>query len=120
MTDILYHLDKVNMIVFPPAQCSRGSDKGQVLDTDLLIEERASPRLVAYSFRHTIKEALRSAGVLNHLQDRIMGHSGEGRISAGYGAGRSQLSETRKALVAAMEFLGDVDPTIYSERERMK
>ena len=79
-----------------------------------------SPRLVAYSYRHTLKEALRSAGVLNHVQDRIMGHSGEGQISARYGSPRVRLSEARDALVAAMEYLGDIDPSIYSEQERMK
>ena len=79
-----------------------------------------SPRLVAYSFRHTLKEALRSAGVLNHLQDRIMGHTGEGRIPAGYGATLGDLSETKIALEAALECLGEVNPSIYSEAERMK
>ena len=79
-----------------------------------------SRRLSAYSYRHTLKEALRAAGVLNHIQDRIMGHSGEGKISARYGSPRAHLSEARDALIAAMEHLGSVDDSIYSEKERMK
>ena len=79
-----------------------------------------SPRLVAYSFRHTIKEAMRSAGVLNHIQDRIMGHAGEGAVSDRYGSPRARLSETQDALKKALKHLGDVDDSIYSEAERMK
>lgn len=79
-----------------------------------------SSRLVSYSFRHNVKEALRLAGVLNHVQDRIMGHSGEGQISARYGSPRARLSEAKDALERALDHRGDVDDSIFSERERMK
>lgn len=101
---------------------TRGAD---VISTKLNSAIRAagvprSPRLVAYSFRHGIKESLRSAGILNHIQDRIMGYAGEGAISDRYGSPRARLTETRDALKKALEFLGDVDSSIYSEAERVK
>ena len=78
-----------------------------------------SPKLVAYSYRHTIKEALRSAGVADHIQRRLLGHAGHG-VADRYGSPRARLSEAKDALVAAIECLGDVDDSIYSEKERMK
>ncbi len=78
-----------------------------------------SPRLSAYSFRHTLAEALKSANIPPHLQDRLLGHAG-GKMSARYGASRGRLVDARDAILAAMPFLGDVDDSIYSEQERMK
>ncbi len=77
-----------------------------------------SPRLSAYSLRHTLAEALRSSGALNHIQDRIMGHTVPG-MAGRYGASRGLLGTARDALVAAMEHLGDVDDSIFSEAERL-
>lgn len=77
-----------------------------------------SPRLVAYSYRHTIKEALRSAGVADHVQRRVLGHAGHG-VADRYGSPQGRLAEARDALVAAMAHLGDVDPAIYGARERL-
>ena len=37
-----------------------------------------------------------------------------------YGSPRVRLEEARDALTAALECLGDVDDSIYSEQERMK
>jgi integrase len=76
-----------------------------------------SPRLTAYSFRHTIKEALRSASIPDHIQRRIMGHSGHG-VADNYGSPKARLSEARAALELAMDHLGDIDPVIYGHRER--
>jgi integrase len=78
-----------------------------------------SPRLTAYSFRHTVKEAMRSAGVVDHVQRRLLGHSGQG-VADRYGSPRGRLNEAREALERALEHLGDVDPAIYSEQERIK
>lgn len=78
-----------------------------------------STRLVAYSFRHTMKEALRSAGVADHVQRRLLGHAGQG-VADRYGSPHARLAEARDALESAMGFLGDVDPAIYSARERPK
>ena len=77
-----------------------------------------SPRLVAYSFRHCLKEALRSARVVDHVQRRLLGHAGAG-VADRYGSPRARLSEARDALIAAMEHLGSVDDSIYSEGERL-
>lgn len=77
-----------------------------------------SPRLVAYSFRHTIKEALRSAGVSDHVQRRILGHAGHG-VADRYGSTQLRLAEARDALQAAMEHLGDVDDKVYGPVERL-
>jgi len=78
-----------------------------------------SPRLTGYSFRHTIKESLRSAGVADHIQRRVLGHAGQG-VADRYGSPRARLTEARDALTAALDHLGDVDPSIYSERERFE
>ncbi len=78
-----------------------------------------SKRLSAYSYRHTLAEAMRSAGIPQHIHDRIMGHTAPG-IAGRYGSPRARLSEARDALERALEHLGDVDPSIYSERERIK
>ena len=77
-----------------------------------------SKRLTAYSFRHTVKEALRSAGVLDHIQRRLLGHSGHG-VPDRYGAPQIRLAEARDAMEKALEHLGDVDPANYSEAERL-
>ena len=78
-----------------------------------------SKRLTAYSFRHTVKEALRSAAVVDHVQRRLMGHAGQG-VADRYGSPRARLAEARDALTAAMEHLGDVDSAIYTAAERIE
>lgn len=77
-----------------------------------------SSRLTAYSFRHTLKEALRSAGVADHVQRRILGHAGAG-VADRYGSPSGRLTETRDALQAAIGHLGDVDDAIFSTKERI-
>jgi integrase len=78
-----------------------------------------SPRLTAYSFRHTMKEALRSAGVPDHVQRRLLGHAGQG-VADRYGSRHARLAEAKSAIAEAMKHLGDVDDAIYSARERLK
>ncbi len=77
-----------------------------------------SPRLTAYSLRHTLKEAMRSAGVLDHIQRRVLGHAGHG-VADTYGSSRVRLSDARDAILAALDHLGDVDDSIYSEAEQL-
>ncbi|EIM27200.1 site-specific integrase [Microvirga lotononidis] len=43
-------------------------------------------RLVWHSWRHTVKDLMRNAGVPPDLQNRILGHTGDG-VSANYGRG---------------------------------
>jgi integrase len=78
-----------------------------------------SPRLVSYSYRHTMKEALRSAGVADHVQRRLLGHAGHG-VADRYGSPHGRLAEARDALVRAMDHLGDVDERIYRADERVQ
>jgi len=75
-----------------------------------------STRLVAYSFRHTLEEALRSAGVREHTQKRIMGHA-DTSITGRYGAPAGMLEELRQALRSAEPLLGKVDASIYTQAE---
>ena len=77
-----------------------------------------SPRLTAYSFRHGLVEALRVAGVQDDLRRRLLGHAARD-IHGRYGATRPQLVEARDAMLAALEHLGDIDPSVYSEAERL-
>jgi integrase len=77
-----------------------------------------SPRLVAYSYRHTIKEALRAAGVAEHVQRRLLGHSGR-HGADNYGSPATRFKEVHAALAKALECLGDVEPSIYSKKERV-
>lgn len=78
-----------------------------------------SRRLTVYSFRHTVKEALRSAGVVDHVQRRVLGHAGEG-VADKYGSPRARLAEVAEAMKAALPHLGDIDDSVYSESERVK
>lgn len=75
-----------------------------------------SPRLVAYSLRHSLEEALRSAGAREHTQKRIMGHT-DTSITGRYGAPAGLLEELQDALRKAEPLLGKVDATIYSADE---
>ncbi|MEO0400462.1 MAG: tyrosine-type recombinase/integrase [Pseudomonadota bacterium] len=75
-----------------------------------------SSRLVAYSFRHTLEEALRSAGVREHTQKRIMGHT-DSSITGRYGAPAGMLEELRNAIRDASRVLGRVDISIYTSSE---
>ncbi len=75
-----------------------------------------SPRLVVYSFRHTMEEAMRSAGVREHTQKRIMGHTDQS-ITGRYGAPHGQLEELQTAIKEGTAVLGKVDATVFSETE---
>ena len=77
-----------------------------------------SSKLVAYSFRHTRKEAMRSAGVVDHIQRRLLGHAGHG-VADRYGSPRARLSEARNALVAALECLGDVERILKRKKNSL-
>ncbi len=77
-----------------------------------------SKRLTVYSYRHAVTEALRAAGVPDHVQRRLMGHAGHG-VHDRYGSRQSRLVEARDALLAAMKHLGDIDDSEYENHERM-
>jgi len=46
----------------------------------------ADARLVVHSFRHTVKDRLRAAGVEETVQRQVLGHAGEG-VASSYGQG---------------------------------
>ena len=73
---------------------------------------KAPNRLIAYSFRHSMKEALRVAEVLDDTQDALMGHAKKG-MGAHYGAARRRPAVLQEALQRAVRHLGDVDETEY-------
>ncbi len=47
-----------------------------------------------------------------------MGHAGHG-VADNYGSPQARLSEAKGALEVAMDHLGNIDPSIYSHKERM-
>ena len=77
-----------------------------------------SPRLTSYSFRHGIVEALRVAKVQDDLRRRLMGHAARD-IHGKYGATMPELVESRDAMLAAMECLGDIAGSVYTKAERL-
>ncbi len=74
-------------------------------------------RLVAYSFRHTLKEAMRAAGVGERLQDRILGHAGQNGVADNYGSPSARLADMADALNKAIPLLGQVDLAIFEPHE---
>lgn len=84
-----------------------------------IIQEARVPKsthLVAYSFRHTLEEALRSAEVPIHNQKRILGHD-DGSTTGRYGAPAGPPTDLKTALERAIPKFGTVDQSIYSEQE---
>ena len=76
-----------------------------------------TPRLTCYSFRHTIKAALRESNAPTFITDRIMGHAGEKGAGGLYGASKARLDAKRAALEAAHGVLGQVERAIFSKDE---
>lgn len=66
-----------------------------------------SPKLVAYSFRHTMKEALRAAGVPVEDQWDILGHSNP-TVASRYGSPIRDLKKVKRQLDKAVKELGNV------------
>ena len=62
---------------------------------------------------------MRSAGVADHVQRRVLGHTGQG-VADRYGSPQVRLSEACDALERAMAHHGDVDTAIYSAKQRIK
>lgn len=72
-----------------------------------------TPRLVAYSFRHTMAEALDRASVGQVVRDRVLGK----QKADGYGANELPVSEAKAALEAAIPLLGHIDEVEYTQAE---
>ena len=83
-------------------------------------------RLVAYSFRHTVKQALDDSGAKESVHCALMGHAGNG-VHENYGAtykGRGLLRDALKAALTGVDdnrvpFLGNIDSINYSPAERV-
>ena len=58
------------------------------------------------------------AGVHDDLRRHLMGHAARD-IHGKYGATNPQLVEARDAMLAALEHLGDIDDSNYTEAERL-
>jgi integrase len=69
-------------------------------------------RLVAYSFRHTMKEALIASDASERVQRRILGHKGNDSADS-YGAPLGALKQSLNALERALPLLGDIDSSEY-------
>ncbi|MBI1213788.1 MAG: tyrosine-type recombinase/integrase [Alphaproteobacteria bacterium] len=78
-----------------------------------------SPRLVAYSFRHSMIEALKVTGASSDLRRLIAGHAAKDAHDK-YGAPAALLREARDAMLKAVERLGDVDESIYAGAELVR
>lgn len=70
-------------------------------------------RLVTYSFRHTMAEALDRAGVGQVVRDRVLGKQKADQ----YGANELPMEDALTALETAIPLLGDVDSIEYTADE---
>ncbi len=76
----------------------------------------ARGRLSAGSYRHTMKAALRVAGIREDLQRYALGHAG-GAVADNYGAPDALLEELRDAFEKALPKLGEVNLRIFKPAE---
>ncbi|MDH3738834.1 MAG: tyrosine-type recombinase/integrase [Alphaproteobacteria bacterium] len=106
--------------VFPGFHLERGADllSAKVVKAIRAAGVHKSPRLTAHSFRHTVAEALRVSGASYHLQRRILGHASRDESDM-YGSPVARLEELAGAMEKALEHLGEVDDSNYTEQERM-
>lgn len=75
-----------------------------------------SPRLVAYSFRHSLAEALRISGAPDFHAKAIMGHS-DASTTGRYGSGGVAVAELLVSLQKATNRLGEVPAHVYRPEE---
>jgi len=96
------------------------NSKGASVQMNALLRAAGIPkstRLVVYSLRHGMIEALRQSGTLDHVQNAITGHA-DGKMSARYGAGGLDMRVMAEALEAAIGRLGNVPEHVYENHER--
>lgn len=73
-------------------------------------------RLCAYSFRHTLEEALRVSEASYDIQQAILGHARKG-MTERYGAPQKKLETLLAALKTAQGVMGDVSRDNYRQGE---
>lgn len=66
-----------------------------------------SPKLVGYSFRHTMKEAMRTADIPIEDQWYLLGHANP-TVAARYGSPKKDLGKLKRHMDKAVRLLGDV------------
>jgi integrase len=94
--------------LFPPTCWQTGSLSARLNKALRSAGVPKSSSLTAYSFRHTIAEALRTTDAPFDVQQAILGHA-KTTITERYGAGRVALSRMQSALAGAL--------TTYPARE---
>lgn len=75
-----------------------------------------SRRLVPYSFRHTVAEALKVSSVPDYHTKAIMGHADQ-TMTGIYGAGGVDIGDLLLSLQTAIARLGDVPDYVYRPEE---
>tara|TARA_R110000751_G_scaffold80214_1_gene161750 strand:+ start:6243 stop:7688 length:1446 start_codon:yes stop_codon:yes gene_type:complete len=108
--------DRPNGAIFdPPFTSTSGLSRrlGMVLRSAGIPK---STRLVPYSFRHSVAEALRVSGAPDHHAKAIMGHA-DPSMSGRYGAGSVDLEALLASLEGAIACLGEVPAHIYRVEE---
>jgi|GEM_PF-2136784 len=73
-------------------------------------------RLVVYSFRHTVNQAMLVSDARQHLRYSLLGHT-EGAVNAVYGAGGVDMGELKAAMEEAFERLGEAPDYLYTPEE---
>lgn len=102
--------------VFPPS-CRDSSKLSQRLNKAIKSAGvPTSPRLVAYSFRHGMAEALKAAEVPIEVRRSLLGHEEPG-ASGGYGVEHRPPQRLLKALEVAVPHLGAIDTAVYARGE---
>jgi len=76
----------------------------------------ASPRLVPYSYRHSLVAAMRVAEINEDTRNYIEGHSRRG-VSGRYGSRHLPLDMILAAMERSLSHLGEVDPADYRPGE---
>ena len=66
-----------------------------------------TPKLVGYSFRHTMKEAMRAADIPMEDQWYLLGHTNP-TIASRYGSPKKDLTKLKRYIDKAIKLLGDV------------
>lgn len=102
--------------LFPKAAAKPDSFSARLNDAIRKSGVPRSKRLTAYSFRHTMKEAMRNARVPELTQRAILGHSSK-EVADQYGPPERPLGELQEAVVNAIPLLGNVDQSIFTQAE---
>jgi integrase len=88
--------------LFPRFAKPRGTDNCSTQLMSRLRKVTTNPKHVVHSLRHSMKDALRLAGVTKAAQDLVLGHAATS-IGEAYGGEEGRLQEAYRALNAVVE-----------------